>query len=192
MTDKRLCLNCTFYEEGTILGYWYTISNYGRKWVETHTYHKCHRYTKAIRTIREECKGYIPKQQLTFKGGELGQMSVFDELNKVKNQTLSSELPDKITATVIKASKTVKTGKYEGTPMLQLILRLKDGTETSTNYRIPKAWTGKGQMDILINSLKKLKIDIKDIEGKTFEWERMELEGSVKGNARHYPVKVIK
>jgi len=115
---------------------------------------------------------------------------VFDDIGKIETQLLSSELPSEIVATVTSAFEDVKKGQYPG-PVLKLILRLEDGTDTITVYNIPKAWTGKGQMDTLKASMEKLGLGLKDLVGKKFRWERQELTGPMKGNPRHYPVEVI-
>lgn len=117
---------------------------------------------------------------------------VFDEIDTIKVQKLASDLPETITATVLAASKTEKKGAYAGAPVLKLELQTTDGITFSSQYRIPKTWTGKGQMDKLIECLDKLKVPLHQIIGKTFEWKRIDLEGSVKGNPRFYPMRLIK
>lgn len=60
-------------------------------------------------------------------------------------------------------------------------------------YKIPKALTGKGQFDKLIIHLKKLGIsDTDDMKGRTFHFTRENLDGTMQGNPRHYPVNEIK
>ena len=47
-------------------------------------------------------------------------MSVFDEINKIPTQTLSSDLPNTLTGTVLAAKKDTKKGEYAGAPILKL------------------------------------------------------------------------
>jgi hypothetical protein len=115
-----------------------------------------------------------------------------DELDNIPTQKLASEMPDKFTATVISVTRTVKTGQYAGKPILKLELKTQDGISFSTVYNIPKALTGKGQYDKLLEHLKNLKLTVKGMEGKNFMWEREDLEGSMKGHMRHYPIKLVK
>ena len=118
-------------------------------------------------------------------------MSVFDKIKDVKPTIMSSDLPEKVNAQVLAASQTEKKGSYAGTPMLKLELQTDDGVTFSVNYRIPKAFTGKGQLDMFLNQCAKLKIEPAEIVGKRFEWQRLELEGSVSGNPRFYPTKLL-
>lgn len=115
-------------------------------------------------------------------------MSVFDEIKGLRAQKLASDMSDNFTATVISASK--HQGEYG--PSLKLELQNEDGETFSITYRIPKVLTGKGQLDRLLDSLEKLGVPIEKIQGKTFEWQRMELQGAMKGNPRHYPVRLVK
>lgn len=117
--------------------------------------------------------------------------SVFDEIGNIPTQVLSSDLPETVTATVLAATKTVKKGAFAGTPMLKLELLCTDGVTFSVNYRIPKARTGKSQLEMFEKQLKKLKLKPEQVIGQTFEWKKMDLEGSVQGNPRFYPVKLI-
>jgi hypothetical protein len=125
------------------------------------------------------------------QGGE-NTSKVFDEIDKVPTQTLASDLPETITATVLAATRSEKKGQFAGAPLLKLELQTDDGKTFSTQYRIPKSWTGKGQMDQLLKCLENIGVDLHAIIGKTFVWKRMELPGSVKGNERFYPIKVVK
>jgi hypothetical protein len=117
---------------------------------------------------------------------------VFDEIEHIQTQKLASDLPDTIIGTVQSATRTLKKGAYAGAPVLSISITTDDGTAFTTQYRIPKTWTGKGQMDKLLENLEHLKVPLHEIIGKKFEWKRIELEGSVKGNPRFYPVKLIK
>lgn len=137
---------------------------------------------------------YGPNQHTRKKTIKEGRkkMSVFDEIAGIQQQLLSSDLPDTITATVTEAKKTIKQGQYGGQPQLRLTLQLNTGETITTMYRIPKKWTGKGQMDTLLDQLSKLKTKLNQIEGMTFKWKRMNLTGAVKGNPRHYPVEIVK
>ena len=114
-------------------------------------------------------------------------MSVFTEIKNLKTGKLASEMPDSFTAKVVSGSK----HQNEYGSSLRLALQTKDGEQFSVSYRIPKALTGKGQMDRLLNSLERLGISIEEIEGKTFVWKRMQLTGSMKGNPRHYPIQFV-
>jgi hypothetical protein len=117
-------------------------------------------------------------------------MSIDEEIGKIPTQKLASDMPDEFTATVLKMTRDVKKGTYAGAPILKLDLQLENGEVFSTSYRIPKAWTGKGQLDRLLEHLKKLNLDLKEIVGKTFNWKREALEGNVQGNQRHYPISI--
>ena len=114
--------------------------------------------------------------------------SVFDEIRGVKRQKLASDMAKTFTATVLAASK--HKGEYGSS--LKLELQTEDGVTFSTTYRIPKALTGKGQLDLLLLNLQDMKVPLEEITGKTFMWQLIELPGSVKGNPRHYPVKLVK
>ena len=117
--------------------------------------------------------------------------TVFDEMDTIETRTLSSDLPDEFIGTVTSVFKDAKKGQFAGTPVLKLVLKLEDGEETITVYNIPKAWTGRGQMDILKASLKDLNLELRDLPGNTFRWKRQDLPGAMKGNARHYPTEII-
>jgi hypothetical protein len=119
-------------------------------------------------------------------------MSLDEEIGKIPQQKLASDMPETFTATVIKITKDVKKGQYAGAPIIKLELQLENGETVLTSYRVPKAWTGKGQMDKLLQHMKGLGIGLDDMQGKTFQWKREELGGTMKGNERHYPTKIIK
>jgi len=118
-------------------------------------------------------------------------MAVFDKIKDVPQTILSSDMPDTFFASVIATTQSVKTGAYAGAPTLKLELITDDKKTFSISYRIPKAFTGKGQLDKFIDQMAKLKMEPKDIIGKRFEWQRMKLEGAVAGNDRFYPIKVV-
>lgn len=118
-------------------------------------------------------------------------MAVFDTIKGVPQTILSSDMPDTFTATVLSASQTTKTGAYAGAPLLKLELITDDKKTFSVTYRIPKAFTGKGQLDKFIDQMAKLKLAPTEIIGKRLIWQRMKLEGAVAGNDRFYPVKII-
>ena len=122
-------------------------------------------------------------------------MGVFEEIKGIRKMLLTSELPDEITAKIIDAVKVEKQKQYGTQYNLQLTLQLTkmgdvfESREVTTSYRIPKAKTGKGQLDMLIAHFKTLKVDMdKALIGQTFKWKRKELEGSMKGKPRHYPI----
>ena len=115
-------------------------------------------------------------------------MGVFEEIDKIPRQELASDMPSAFTATVLSARKT--QGEYGF--YLALELQTEDGATFTTTYHIPKKRTGKGQMDLLIDSCNKLNLQLRDIVGRTFQWKRVKLSGAMKGNARHYPVKMVK
>ncbi len=117
---------------------------------------------------------------------------VFDEMDTIETRQLSSDLPDEVVGTVTSAFRDVKKGQFGGDPIFKLIVKLEDGSETIMSYNIPKAWTGKGQMDVLKASMEALDLTLRDLPGGTFRWARKELPGAMKGNPRHYPVEVIK
>lgn len=119
-------------------------------------------------------------------------MSVFEEIENIPKQVLGSDLEDKIQAKLLSITKTSKKGQYAGTPLIKIELQLPDNTTFSTTYRIPKALTGKSQLELLQVHFKQLGLTPKEAIGKTFQWQRKELPGSVKGNPRHYPVKLVK
>ena len=113
--------------------------------------------------------------------------SVFDDIKGITSRKLASDMPNKFIAKVTSASK--HTGTYGKN--LKLELRTEDDITFNITYRIPKALTGKGQLDQLLASLSKLEIPIETIQGKTFEWQRIDLSGTVKGNPRHYPIRFV-
>lgn len=119
-------------------------------------------------------------------------MSIKEEIDKIPQQKLASDMPDTFNALVVKMTRDVKKGQYAGRPLLKLELALDNGETFTTSYSIPKAWTGKGQLDTLMRYLKGMGLDLAGIEGKTFAWKREELSGSVKGNPRHYPTRQLK
>jgi hypothetical protein len=116
---------------------------------------------------------------------------VFNKIKDIPQTVLTSDLPNTFIATVLSATQTVKTGAYAGAPLLKLELKTDDNNTFSISYRIPKAFTGKGQLDLFIVQMKKLKLEPSECVGKKFEWQRIELEGAVSGNARFYPIKLI-
>jgi len=101
-------------------------------------------------------------------------------------------MPDMFIATVTEMERDVKRGQFAGAPLLKLSLALESGETFTTSYRIPKAWTGKGQMDIFMEHLKNLGVKLSEIEGKQFQWKREPLIGSIQGNPRHYPIRLVK
>lgn len=102
---------------------------------------------------------------------------------------LASELPDKITAKV----DAIRRKPTQYGDALEFTLILEDNTQITTSYRIPKTWTGRGQMDMLKNHIATLGMDSPmDMVGRKYKWQRKELEGSVKGYARHYPTEEAK
>ena len=112
--------------------------------------------------------------------------SVFDDIRSIPTQQLISDMQDTFIATAKSVSQIQGTyGKS-----LKLELLTKDNRSINVMYRIPKAWTGKGQLDQLIASLNKLNLPLDEIVNKTFEWQRMELAGTMKGNPRHYPIRL--
>jgi hypothetical protein len=75
-------------------------------------------------------------------------MSFDDEINKIKPQKLASDMPDEFNGTVKAITRDVKKGQYAGAPLLKVEIGLDNGESFTTSYRIPKAWTDKGQMDL--------------------------------------------
>jgi hypothetical protein len=118
-------------------------------------------------------------------------MSMDEEIGKIPQQKLASDMPDTFRATVAKIYKDVKKGQFAGAPIIKLDLVLENGEAFTTSYRVPKAWTGKGQLDRLMTNLKDMGLTLDAMTGKTFDWKREELSGSVKGNERHYPIKLV-
>ena len=118
-------------------------------------------------------------------------MSVFDKIKDIQQTVLASDMPETFIGTVLSATQDVKTGAYAGAPILKLEIQTEDGKKFSIGYRIPKAFTGKGQLDMLIEQMAKLKVDLKEVVGKKFEWKRLKLSGGVQGNDRFYPVRVV-
>jgi hypothetical protein len=115
------------------------------------------------------------------------QENVFNEIKGLNTRKLASDMPKSIIATVISTSKHKST--YGNS--LKLELQTKEGIAFNITYRIPKALTGKGQLVQLLNCLNKLDVPIEEMQGKTFEWQRMELSGTMKGNPRHYPLRLV-
>jgi len=101
-------------------------------------------------------------------------------------------MPDTFVATVTGMVRDIKKGQFAGAPLLKLSLQLDNGEIFTTSYRIPKAWTGKGQLDIFMQNLKGMGVELNELVGKTFQWKREALGGSVQGNPRHYPTKYMK
>jgi hypothetical protein len=118
-------------------------------------------------------------------------MSVFDKIKGVPQTVLSSDMPNRFIGTVLAATQSEKTGAYAGAPLLKIEVKTEDGKTFSISYRIPKAFTGKGQLDKFIEQMAKLKLQPSEIEGKKFEWERMKLDGAVSGNDRFYPIRLV-
>ncbi len=110
--------------------------------------------------------------------------------NDIPKQKMSSEMPDEFLGTCTKVE---KTANKRGDSVVQVkIATVKDG-EIMTTYKIPKAWTGKGQADLLKKQLDGMGIDNPQLmEGRTFRWQRMKLVGSMQGFDRHYPVAEVK
>lgn len=119
-------------------------------------------------------------------------MSIQDEMDKIPKQKLASDYPDTFIAQIISMTKDVKKGQFAGSPILKVELGLENGEHFTTSYRIPKAWTEKGQMDKFITNLKNMSLDLTSSIGKSFKWKREELAGAMKGNARHYPIELVK
>ena len=117
----------------------------------------------------------------------MNEKNVFDEILSIPTQQLISDMQDKFIATVKSVSQI--QGNYGKSLKLELLT--KDNRWINVMYRIPKAWTGKGQLDKLMASLNKLDLPLEEIEDKTFEWQRMELAGTMKGNPRHYPIRLV-
>lgn len=108
----------------------------------------------------------------------------------IPRQKLSSDMPDEFNGQVtsVKAS-TNKAGKS----VIVFRILTADGTELITNFNVPKAWTGKGQADLLKLRIEALGYsDPSDLAGKVFKWKREALEGAMKGFDRHYPVAEVK
>jgi hypothetical protein len=118
-------------------------------------------------------------------------MSIDEEIGKIPQQKLASDMPDAFRATVLRIYKDVKKGQYAGAPIVRFDLKLDNGEAFTTSYRQPKAWTGKGQLDKLMEHLKTLGLTLDVVVDKTFDWKREELSGSVKGNPRHYPIRLV-
>lgn len=134
-------------------------------------------------------------------------MAIKGLLDDVTPAVLASDLPDNITATIKAMEKGVKAGQFAGAPLIKLRLVTDDDVEFTTSFRVPKSWTGRGQLDKLIGHLdtlgiikttkqrgviKEIKTPLENIVGMTFKWERQELSGGMKGNPRHYPVEIVK
>ena len=109
----------------------------------------------------------------------------------IPTKKLSSDLPDSFEGAVKSVSLEEAGEGNLRHDRLRVVIDSEEFGETITTYRMPKAWTGKGQADMLKDCLEALKIEAPDLmEGRLFRWERRELAGSVKGNARHYPVEL--
>ncbi len=111
--------------------------------------------------------------------------------SNIPNQKLSSDMPDEFIGAVTKVEQSVNKSGY---PVYLIHISTVDGTDLVMTIKKPKAWTGKGQADKLRECLEKLglKDGPADMVGKAFRWKRMELEGSMKGFARHYPIAEVK
>lgn len=123
--------------------------------------------------------------------------SVFDEIDDIPTQALASDLEDEVVATWNKSTKSVKSqGQGAGNPIIVLELKLEDGTLVPTSYAIPKAFSNdpekpRSHLGMLAKAMRDLDLSLAEGEGKTYLWKRIALTGSVRGNDRHYPIKVV-
>lgn len=117
----------------------------------------------------------------------------WDEVENIPKQRLASDYGETFKATVLSMT------KAEGRTGPQIKVELVEvGTNKTftTVYKIPKALTGKGQLDLLLSQLNKLGLHLKEMQGKTFEWKKMSLKEldpktTMTGFDRHYPVKLL-
>jgi hypothetical protein len=66
-----------------------------------------------------------------------------------------------------------------------------DGENFIVSYKRSKALTGKGQLDLLFDTMAKLDMnDTQQLKGNIFHWKRLKIAGGM-GNARHYPVEEL-
>ena len=111
-------------------------------------------------------------------------------LDTIPTQIPLDKLPAEFDATVVSITEG-KTAKDK--PKLTVNVRLADNSQVGLGYNVPKALTGKGQFDKLIVHLTALGIkDTDQLKDRTFHWKRENLEGSMQGNPRHYPITEIK
>lgn len=169
------------------------------------TSYYCRVTMRNIVKPRKICGDHASVHQRKLNGGKR-KMALNGLLGGIKPAVLASDLPDEIVATVLSMEKGVKAGQFAGAPLIKVSLRTDDDVEFTTSFRVPKSWTGRGQLDKLIGHLdtlgviettkqrgviKEVKTPLESIVGMTFKWERMELSGGMKGNPRHYPVEII-
>ncbi len=134
--------------------------------------------------------------------------------NEIPIVVLSSDLPDNFTGLVTKVDES--TTKEGGKSVIldvtitsnTEIRTFKEGKENIENvsgkptnimYRIPKALTGKGQGDILFDSMDRCNIkDTKQLVNKEYNFQRISLRSvnpklpaTFMENARHYPVSIV-
>jgi len=125
-------------------------------------------------------------------------------------QVNASDLSDEFIATVLSIKEKDERGAQltnkSNRPVLHLQLKVvkgnwtregktesAEGKEFIVSYSKPKALTGNSQLDVLFYKLDKLGLpkDTDALLNKTFKWQRADLPGSMKGNARHYPVEIV-
>lgn len=110
--------------------------------------------------------------------------------NDIPKQKMSSDMADEFLGTVKKVERSVNKS---GNPVIVIKILASTGEEIMTTFKIPKAWTGKGQADLLKEKLEALGIDNPQLmEGRTFRFKKLQLEGPMKGFDRHYPVGEVK
>ena len=124
---------------------------------------------------------------------------ILEQLESIPKQTLSSDLPDEFTARIIAVSKRTKgEGEGAGQAQLQFTLESDEHGEITMTYRIPKKWTGRGQLDKFKEQCLnlgltrdgehgELLVNWDDVLGAKFLWQRMNIG---MGFDRHYPVEI--
>ena len=112
------------------------------------------------------------------------------KLDAIPVQISLDKLPDEFTGSVTE----VKEGKStSGNPKLVVSVNAEKLGNVTLGYKIPKALTGKGQFDKLIEHLKALKMnDTNDLVGRAFRFKKENLSGTMQGNPRHYPIEEVK
>lgn len=116
-------------------------------------------------------------------------MSIDELISGIPEQIGFDDVPNEFAGTVTKIEKTEKKNEYAGTPQLSVTIQIEGIGAFVTTYRIPKAMTGRGQLDKLLENLKALKINsVSQMQGKTFKWVKTAIE---MGNPRHYPTILI-
>lgn len=117
-------------------------------------------------------------------------MSIDNLFDGIEEQLQYADMPEVFNAKVISINRGTKKGEYSGSPVLLIKVEAKEvfNKPFEMQYRIPKKLTGRGQFDILKQSLERMNVQLSDLVGKIVKFERIEL---AMGNPRHFPTEII-